>query len=310
MTVSEHFINGRSRAESANRIAMDVFCSSPSLRDRYRNVKVYIVHVTPPQAEVYLRGNTSNRPLNRLHVATMCHILQAGDMVMNGETIIIGIDGTLLNGQHRLTACVESGIGFDAMVVEGIDLNAFRTLDGGKKRTTGDVLAIDGEAQSNKLAAAIQALVSFADQDGRHMASRGGAGMRKVTPQIAERVLSKHPGLRDSVTAMARSKLYTNQHGYLLHYLFSIVSAELADAFAAILCDGHEDIGRPFVVFRETLITNHNYSHLRNTNAAKAIKAFNAERTGQRPKLLRLLGAEEFPRIDGLDYDSLFASVK
>lgn len=307
MTVLDRQINGRANAD---RMDVDVFFESVALRDRYRHVKVYIVHVTPSLAERYLRGNTSNRPLNRLHVATMSHILKAGDMVMNGEAIILGIDGTLLNGQHRLTACVESGIGFDAMVVEGIDLNAFRTLDGGKKRTTGDVLAIDGELQSNKLAAAIQALVSFADQEGRHMASRGGFGMRKVTPQIAERVLSKHPGLRGSVAAMARSKLYANQHGYVLHYLFSIVSPELAGQFAAILSDGHEDIGRPFVVFRETLIANHNYSHLRSTNAAKAIKAFNAERTGQRPKLLRLLGAEAFPRIDGLDYDALFESLK
>jgi hypothetical protein len=92
--------------------------------------------------------------------------------------------------------------------------------------------------------------------------------------------------------------------------MFSIVSPELANDFASILTDGHEDIGRPFVVFRETLIANNTHSHLRNTHSAKAIKAFNAERNGQRPKLLRLLGAEEFPRIDGLDYDALFASVK
>ena len=307
MTVIDRHMNGRAKAD---RIDMDVHFGSVTLRDRYRHVKVYIVHMTPSYAEVYLQGNVKNRPVNKTHVTQMRQVLEAGDMVMNGETIIVGIDGTLLNGQHRLTACVQSGVGFDAMVVEGIDLEAFKTLDGGKRRSTGDVLAIDGEAQSNRLAAAIQALVSFADQGGRHMASRGGFGMRKVTPQIAERVLSKHPGLRDSVLVMSKSRLYANQHGYLLHYLFSIVSQDLAGEFAAILTDGHEDIGRPFVVFRETLIVNHTHSHLRNTHSAKAIKAFNAERNGQRPKLLRLLGAEEFPRIDGLDYDGLFSSVK
>jgi len=307
MTVLERHTNWRAKAE---KIDMDVHFGSVSLRDRYRSVKVYVVHITPSMAEIYLQGNVRNRPLNKLHVDQMRHVLESGDMLMNGEAIIIGVDGTLLNGQHRLTACVQSGVGFDAMVVEGIDLDAFRTLDGGRKRSAGDVLAIDGEPQANKLAAAVQALVSFADQDGRHMASRGGAGMRKVTPQLADRVLAKHPRIRDSVLIMVKSKLYTNQHGYLLHYLFSIVSPDLANEFASILSDGHEDIARPFVVFRETLIANHNYSHLRNINAAKAIKAFNAERTGQRPKLLRLLGAEEFPRIDGLDYDALFASVK
>ena len=307
MTVLERHINGRARAE---RIEMDVHFGSVSLRDRYRSVKVYVVHITPSLAEIYLQGNVKNRPLNKFHVDHMRQVLESGDMLMNGETIIIGVDGTLLNGQHRLTACVQSGIGFDAMVVDGIDLDAFRTLDGGRRRSTGDVLAIDGEAMSNKLAAAIQALVSFVDRGGRQMLSSGGTCVRKVTPQLADRVLERHSRIRESVSSMAKSKLYANQHGYLLHYLFSVVSQSLANDFAEILCDGHEDIGRPFVVFRETLIANHNYSHLRNTNAAKAIKAFNAERTGQRPKLLRLHGAEEFPRIDGLDYDALFASVK
>ena len=292
----------------ARRLGIDVGFGCDLLRSKYGSVRVYILHITPADAVLYLHRNTNNRPIVETHVRAMRNILEAGDMVLNGEAIIIGVDGRLLNGQHRLTACVESGIGFDALVVEGIDPEAFRTLDGGKKRSAGDVFAIDGERHANKLAAAIQALVSFVDSGGCHMA--GGYGVRKATPQLAARIIGIHPGLRDSVDAMASSKHYVNQHGFILHYLFSIVSPELADDFATILANGHEDLSRPFVVFREGLIVTRTYTHLRSTNAAKAIKAFNAERSGHRPKLLRLLSTEDFPLIDGLDYEALFASVK
>ena len=305
MTVLDRQVNGRAKAD---RIDMDVHFGSVGLRDRYRHVKVYIVHMTPSLAEMYLQGNVKNRPLTKSHVDHMRQVLIAGDMVMNGEAIIVGVDGSLLNGQHRLTACVQSGVSFDAMVVEGIDLNAFRTLDGGKKRGVGDIFAMDGEALPNKLAAAVQALLTFVDRSGVVL-NGNGRKVRKATPQLSERVLLAHPGIRNSVNVMSRSKFYANQFGYVLHYLFTLSSPAIADDFAAVLTDGHSDIGRPFVVLRETLISTHSHAHLRTQNAAKAIKAFNAERLGQRPKILRMLASEEFPTIEGLDYESLDASV-
>jgi hypothetical protein len=300
-------LNGRAHSD---RIDIGVSFGSLSLRERYRHVKVYIVHITPSLAEMYLHGNVKNRPLTKSHVDQMRQILVDGDMVMNGEAIIIGSDGSLLNGQHRLTACVQSGVGFDAMVVEGIDLKAFRTMDGGKKRSVGDVIATEGEINANQLSAAIQALYTFVQRNGCVISSTGGSHTRKITPSIAERILKSHPHIRRSVTAMSNSKLYRNQDGVLLHNLFSLVSTALAEEFCAVIEHGSEDIGRPFVLLRESLIVNRGRTDLRTTTAAKAIKAFNAERSGDRPKLLRLRSGEEFPRIDGLDYDALFASVK
>lgn len=289
--------------------ACDIYYGSEAIRSRYRDVKVYIIHINPDIAQLFLRSNDMNRPLIRGHVGFMKQVLESGDMVMNGEAIIRSSKGVLLNGQHRLTACVESGIGFDAMVVEGIDVEAFRTIDGGRKRSTGDFLAIQGESLSNRLAAAVQQLLTFADLDGSTMYSRGGKSTRKATASVASRVLEAHPRLRESVSAMAATKLFANQQGYVLHYLFSIVSKELADEFASVISSGHSDTERPFVIFREGLINQGTHSHLRHSHSAKAIKAFNAERSGNRPKLLRLNANEDFPLIQGLDYQWLVASL-
>jgi hypothetical protein len=288
--------------------AIEIECEiEEELRDLYAGVTVHIMRITPVVARQMLERNKKNRPLNTLHVKNMKDMFLAGDMILNGETIIFDVDGNMLNGQHRLHGCVESGIPWDAMVVRGIDPDAFRTLDGGKKRTTADTLALCGEVHTNQLSAAAQALLSFIDFGGvlRHTTS----GARKATAPAVQRVLDAHPELRRSVQVMSRTRLYNNQYGYVLHYLFSRVNAKLADEFAEVLASGHTDIGRPFVRLRETLIEHGPRTDMRRKNAAKAIKAFNAELNGDRPKMFKFSEIEEFPEIDGLGYEAIAESV-
>jgi hypothetical protein len=273
----------------------------------YSGVRASIMRITPGIAEEMLERNTRNRPLNKAHVRHFREVLQRGDMILNGETIIFDYRGVLLNGQHRLSACVECGVSFDAIVVSGINPEAFKTLDGGKKRSPADALAMQGEVNASNLAAAVQAFVAFVGFGGSIQCSTGAAV--KATPQVVDRILLAHPGLRDSVSAMRRSKLYDNQYGYLLHYLFGLVDKRLARDFVECLSGPHEDVGRPFVLLRETLLLIGNRTDLRRHRAAKAIKAFNAERSGARPKMLKFSGSESFPVIDGLDYEALAESV-
>jgi hypothetical protein len=95
----------------------------------------------------------------------------------------------------------------------------------------------------------------------------------------------------------------------MLHYLFSTVSHDVAEDFANVMADGHSDIGRPFVVFREALLKTPIRSDLRRIYCAKAIKAFNAEISGERPKMFKFLATEDFPSICGLDYEKLAVSI-
>jgi hypothetical protein len=48
----------------------------------------------------------------------------------------------------------------------------------------------------------------------------------------------------------------------------------------------------------------------RRSVAAKCVKAFNAERAGDKPKMFRFNDTEEFPTIDGLDYEWLACTVE
>jgi hypothetical protein len=277
------------------------------LLHKYRNVRVSIERIGPVEAREYLLSNTKNRKLNEHHVKRLRDLIVAGDWWLNGETIIFGTDGTLLDGQHRLAAIVLAGVAVDVLVVSGIDEEAFRTLDGGRTRTTGEVLGIEGEKNANNVAAAVQALVSFVDAGGSVVGTTYHG--RKATPMLTARVLAVYPQIRESVNAMKRNSLFRNQHSYVLHMLFWMVSPRVADEFACVLAEGHHDIGRPFVVFRESLVRQPMRTDLRRAYAAKAIKAFNAEVSGDRPKMFKFNVGEEFPTIVGLDYEKLAESI-
>lgn len=277
------------------------------LMHKYSNVRVSIERVGPHEARSYLEANTMNRNLNQNHVKRLRQLIVDGDWWMNGETIIFAADGTLLDGQHRLHAILAAGVSVDVLVVRGIDQVAFRTLDGGRVRTTGEVLAIDGEKNANCVASAVQALLAFVDANGNVFGTTWSG--RKATPLLTARVLSAYPQIRDSVNAMKRNTLYRNQYSFMLHMLFGLVDCKIASEFASVLAEGDSDMGRPFVVFRESLVRTPNRSDLRRSYAAKAIKAFNAEAAGERPKMFKFVIGEEFPTIAGLDYEKLAESI-
>lgn len=289
-------------------LEIEVDCDTTSMARIYGGVTVSIRRITPDTAREMLSRNTKNRPLNKTHAQRFRDAIAAGEWWMNGETIIFATDGTLLNGQHRLWAVVASGVPIDVLVVNGIDSQAFSTIDGVRARRPSDVLAIDGEKNAVQLAAAVQALVAFVDGGGSIYTGSTAHG-RKSTPAMCERVLNAHPGIRDSLTQMKRQAVFRNQHSIMLHYLFSIVSPELSAEFADVLHSGHTDIHRPFVIFREMCVRTPLRSDLRRAYAARAIKAFNAELANERPKMFKFCAGEEFPVISGLDYQSLADSI-
>lgn len=286
----------------------DVVGDFVAVSNRYPSVRVGICWITPDVARRMLTHNTRNRKTNKVTVGRYGRAMQAREWWMNGESIIFSVTGELLNGQHRLLAIVQSGVAVDVLVVCGIDPDAFKTMDSVRPRSAADGLGISGEVNCHALSAAVQAMVTFVGRGGT-IESNGAVGEHRATVITCERVLAAHPGLRESVRAMKCCRMYRSKHASLVHYLFSIVDPELAGEFAAVLANGSADIGRPFMTFREFLFKCPSRTDLRQHICAKAIKAFNAERSGERPKLLRWSREEGFPVIDGLDYEALAASL-
>src|SRR5215207_420765 len=104
------------------------------------NTKVMVV--TPDKAMEWLNGNTHNRPIRQRDIQMWTKAMMEGKWLLNGESIIFSNDGKLLDGQHRLWACVESKVPFETVVVTGIDPETFMTIDQGRSRSGADHLHI------------------------------------------------------------------------------------------------------------------------------------------------------------------------
>ncbi len=66
--------------------------------------------VTPEMAKAYLSKNHNSRPINPERVKLLARIMSFGLFeARRSEKLLFNKDGYLINGQHRLSAVVESG---------------------------------------------------------------------------------------------------------------------------------------------------------------------------------------------------------
>lgn len=104
-------------------------------------MKTEIIKVTPDMASEWLKGNTINRPLRRTVVDGLKNAFIRGEYMMTHQGVAFSSDGTLLDGQHRLTAISELRDGaFPMLVTTGLSEEAFQNIDIGVKRTAADAL--------------------------------------------------------------------------------------------------------------------------------------------------------------------------
>lgn len=108
-------------------------------------VKASVRLITPDQARRLLANPAvKNRAISKAHMMWIAEQIASGTFYMTGEPIILDKEGKLLDGQHRLEACVYVREPIRVVVVRGIDKRAFRYMGVTKSRTIRDVLEIAG----------------------------------------------------------------------------------------------------------------------------------------------------------------------
>jgi len=98
--------------------------------------------ITPAVARNWLGQNTANRNLRRNVVDGFKGIFDRHEYKITHQGIAFVADGTLVDGQHRLTAISEMPDDFSVqmLVTRGLDEDAYMAIDLGLKRTAADVL--------------------------------------------------------------------------------------------------------------------------------------------------------------------------
>ena len=120
-----------------------------------------VVSVTPSMAALWLAANKQNRGVSKSALAAYVKDMQEGRWLFTGEPISFDADGHLLNGQHRLTAIIQSGVTLPFLVVRGLASEAQDAMDKGRKRSVSDQLGISGYASTGVLAALAKMVLAY-----------------------------------------------------------------------------------------------------------------------------------------------------
>lgn len=174
-------------------------------------------------------NNRINRQLYGAIVSQLCQEILQGNWVLNGETIIIGKNGRILNGQHELIALIMACHIYDAdpegypywndrqerpfiekLVVFGIEETdrVVNTMDTGKGRSMSDVF-FRSEYFRDETIAQKKILSRILDYAIRLLWYRTGASVDAYAPRRthaeAEKFLERHLTLLDCVRYIAEA---------------------------------------------------------------------------------------------------------
>lgn len=262
-------------------------------------IEVRVVTIDPELAKRWLANKGLNRNLSLRTVDQLKTAIKRGEFQLNGETIKLASDGTVIDGQHRLVAIAQSDTSIDAVVVFGLPRASQETIDLGRKRTLGHVLALRGETYASMLAATLTHLWRYVNK----IESQYGS---MPTVQQALQVLEEHPGIRESLgrgDTLRKSVSIPPSVGACLHYVFSMIDNEDADDFFDTLStglglrEGDAIYALRRVLERSNMSPRHYHPR---TVHALTVKAWNFWRAGTPIKFLRWSpsgrSAEDFPR--------------
>lgn len=210
-------------------------------------VNAEIRTITPEMAQEMLRNNPCNRSLSRTVVAAYQRDMELERWQVNGEGLQFDQNGALLNGQHRLTACVRANTPFRTLVVTGLAPDIRDTIDGGKKRTHGDRLQMRGVKNANVVSSTARMAWSLAYNRIR---------MPSLTPQDLDWFIDKYPQTHDSVAKCHLSFGGLQSAITTVHLVGTLLGYEdRADAMIDVWRSGVPDYsGCPMHVFREKLL--------------------------------------------------------
>jgi len=106
-------------------------------------ISTTIEMITPKQAAEYLSKNhPKNRPLRAKRVKEWATTLKEGRWVLTHQGIAFDVEDYLIDGQHRLSAIIASGVPAQMMVTRNMSIDSFVVLDQGAYRNSADILRL------------------------------------------------------------------------------------------------------------------------------------------------------------------------
>lgn len=215
--------------------------------------EVTTMTVTPDIAREWTARNDRNRPLRHNKIGQFARDMKAGNWSLNGETVKIDANGDLIDGQHRLYACIQADVPFETVVIRGLPPEAQDTVDTGVARRMADQLAIRGEPNANLLAA----IARWSLKWHRGIRTQGATDQEPSHSEMLD-FIDADPRLRDAAAwaeqARRRFRNVTGSvYGMAWLLLYGSDHAAADEFFARILTGENCPPGDPALAFRNRI---------------------------------------------------------
>lgn len=175
--------------------------------------------VHPEAAKGLLELNTKNRPVRAKWVNELTRIIATDQWQLTPDAIGVTNDGDLLNGQHRLHACLGANMPIDVLLVTGLSPTTRFATDTGVKRTLSDYFTLEGYKYPLNVASAValhrRYLANVGDvwyaasSSNNRVTYEEAAAHLEVHPLLhtvqgeAHNVYNANPGVKQSVWSVA-----------------------------------------------------------------------------------------------------------
>ena len=270
--------------------------ANPAVRD------CAVITVTPRVAEFLLHLNANIRNIRPARVNEIAGWMRSGRFLDNGDTVNINSLGKLDDGQHRLSACVATGVPFQAIVSFGTNPVATTTKDQQEKRTLAQILSARGVRGSASQSSIITASILLRKME---LAKSFNPIVDKVVPMEADERWREVPlsMMEKAATLATRLKSHRVPHPPLIAaaYLHLLEkdeprAAEFFDKLADMSWSGVGDPARAFFVSTTTQGSDYQvYGRKGRTMTLRGlVKAWNTFVEHRHVKTIRLSADEAF----------------
>lgn len=259
-------------------------------------MKITIELITPDIARDMLGHNTANRGLRKHRVLSYADQMAREQWLETGDPIKFTKDGTLVDGQHRLAAVIESGVSVKMAVARGVPDASYRVIDSGLSRQPGDALGADVANVGAKAAAARLLYVIECDGDPRKTQD-----MTAVTRTDISEYYEEHHEQIDAAQPLAW--VLNRQSGGMkaAWITFVVLARRINPVWADEFCEGvrtgaNLTQGDPRLALRNWFVRN---NKIRNNGGQVGlfIKAWNAWLMGATRQYVALRDDEEYPTL-------------
>jgi hypothetical protein len=178
-------------------------------------IRAEMTEITPDLAREWIRRHEAvvsaeraanggkardNRTIRIPVVEKYARDMKAGKWHRNGESVKIAWNGAIVDGQHRVYACLRADVEFWSVVVTGLEPEAQDTIDTGLPRRFGDQLTIANEKNPVILAAVTRWALRWL-----HGLRTSSSGYQPTQPEMID-YLAADPRLRMAAAYAARAK--------------------------------------------------------------------------------------------------------